>query len=190
LGRRNLRSICVFFIVAERASPRTSPQQHGMAGGPLQSASSRPDCRLPSPLAVGGGAVARVRLRACMGARVPQHGVPGSAGCRLPRCAMCHVSVCVRACVVPACCRWRCRLWARLRACVGARVPRRGVRAAHSHLPIAYRRPRWWAVLLRGCGCVCAWVRVCLGPAAVGATPTPRLCVREAVRRCCGAASH
>jgi hypothetical protein len=33
LGRRNLRSICYFFIVAERASPRTSPQQHGLCTG-------------------------------------------------------------------------------------------------------------------------------------------------------------
>ena len=80
--------------------------------------------------------------------------------------------------------RWQ---FGRARPIVIPAPPRLATVAA---LPIAYRRPRWWAVLLRGCGCVCAWVRVCLGPAAVGATPTPRLCVREAVRRCCGAASH
>ena len=88
--------------------------------------------------------------------------------------------VCLSACALAQClCVDHCAdAWMRLRACAGARVPRTGVpdgAASRSPrcalvsvcLPARSRSAGVWiTVLMRGCGCVRARVRGCLGLAS------------------------
>jgi hypothetical protein len=85
-------AICYFF---SREIPSAAESTGNVVLLPRRLCRSR--CLLPLPgrptAAPDNGQYAWVRLRACVRARVPRHGVPGGAGSRSPRCVLC-LSVC------------------------------------------------------------------------------------------------
>jgi hypothetical protein len=127
-------------------------------------------CAHVHSLRADGGADAWLWLLACVGVRVPRAGPASREWVRVCR-------------VCAGCCDTAAAAGGAAAADGAAAVRPYGSVAQPRRPRCASARPRW-VVLMRGCGCVRAWVRVCLGTAsrAAQAVGCPTVCLSVCAR--------